>query len=62
MPRELESQSLVGVPPQEERALSAPEIDYVESEIDRALHRVEQIDAKRIAVAIEDKCVHLRGD
>ena len=31
-------------------------------EVEKALHRVEQIDAKRITAAIDGKCVLLRGD
>lgn len=62
MPNGLELQSLVGGLPQEDRPLRSPGIHCVEQAIAMALLQVEQIDTRRIAVAIEGNCIHLRGD
>ncbi len=40
---------------------SSPGTKAVEQEIEKALHRIEQIDAKRIKVTIDGNCVLLRG-
>jgi len=39
-----------------------PDTHAVEQEIEKALHRIEQIDAKRIRVVFEGNRVVLRGD
>jgi osmotically-inducible protein OsmY len=46
----------------ENEAPSSLDTTVVKQEIEKALHTVEQIDAKRVSVAVEDNFVVLRGD